>query len=70
MFIKSLAQYVVYMATGGDSTDVSRRQYFDPHYSVFSRYTLVLPICGSAVADLLLTISVAISGTIVAKFFA
>jgi hypothetical protein len=58
----------VFLTTGGGLTGVSCRRYFDPYYSVFFRYTTVLPICRSSVADLLRTITAAFSGTIVAEF--
>nr|ULG18728.1 hypothetical protein R10p_00002 [Serratia proteamaculans] len=63
-----LTQYKVFITTGGGVTGVSRRRYFDPYSSVFFRYTPVLPICRSAPADLLRTITAAFSGTIVAEF--
>jgi hypothetical protein len=58
----------VFVTAGGGLTGVSCRRYFDPYSSVFFRYTPVLPICGSAAADLLRTITAAFSGTIVAEF--
>nr|ULG14503.1 hypothetical protein 143p1_00107 [Serratia proteamaculans] len=56
------------MTAGDGLTGVSRRRYFDPYSSVFFRYTPVLPICRSAPADLLRTITAVFSGTIGAEF--
>lgn len=69
-WFRFLILHRVFLTTGGGSTGVSRRQYFDPHPSVFIRYTPVLPICRSPAADLLRTITATFSGTIVNEFSA
>lgn len=69
-WVRFLTLHKVFLTPGGGLTGVSRRQYLDPHPSVFIRYTPVLPICRSAAADLLRTITVAFSGTIGAEFSA
>lgn len=69
-WFRFLTQHRVFLTTGGGSTGVSRRPYFDHPLSVFIRYTPVLPICRSAREDLLRTITATISGTIVAEFSA
>lgn len=67
-WVRFLTLHRVFLTPGGGLTGVSRRQYLDPYPSVFIRYTPVLPICRSVREDLLRTITVAFSGTIVAEF--
>jgi hypothetical protein len=67
-WVRFLTLHRVFLTPGGGLTGVSRRQYLDPRPSVFIRYTPVLPICRSTAADLLRTITVTFSGTIVAEF--
>lgn len=69
-WVRFLTLHRVFLTSGGGLTGVSRRQYLDPRPSVFIRYTPVLPICRSTAADLLRTITVAFSGTIVAEISA
>lgn len=68
--VRFLTLHRVFLTSGGGLTGVSRRQYWIPPFSVFIRYTPVLPIYRSAAADLLRTITVAFSGTILAEFSA
>jgi hypothetical protein len=68
--VRFLTLHRVFLTSGGGLTGVSRRQYLDPRPSVFIRYTPVLTICRSVREDLLRTITVAFSGTIVAEFSA
>jgi hypothetical protein len=69
-WVRFLTLHRVFLTPGGGLTGVSRRQYLDPRPSVFIRHTPVLPICRSTAADLLRTITVTFSGTIVAEFSA